>query len=149
MFCRCQKCATKHVVMNKRKWNSLKKFPCEDAVILRKYDIVNVIRLKNYGKKGQRRVFVLTEEEDGTEIQGWVHPDCLGGEEAVRFALEQKKVAKNLRLLKKDFEMSATTSGQEPVQRPEERKEVVNFVPEQIQSKYQFKELVLARDALG
>lgn len=151
MFCRCEKCITNQVVMNKRKWNSLKKFPCEDAVILRKYDIVKVIRMKNYGRRGEVRAFVLTSEEDGTEISGWVHPDCLGGVEAVRFALEQKKVADNLRLLKKDFQ-NATNSIEEPVQQQDvERKQIARFVPAPTapKSKYQFKELVLARDALG
>merc|ERR1719168_305091 len=114
MFCRCEKCITNQVVMNKRKWNSLKKFPCNDAIILRKYDLVKVTRMKNYGRRGEVRAFVLTSEEDGTEISGWVHPDCLGGEQAVRFALEQKKVADNLRLLKKDFQ-NATNSVEEPV----------------------------------
>jgi len=82
-------------------------------------------------------------------VEGWVHPDYLGGLQAVREALHQKEVAQNLKALKKDFKNASSN-------RRRERKPVPAFAPETVrpaqpkfQSKYQFSEMVLARDALG
>jgi len=145
-FCKCKKCSKRNTVLKKSKWNNLTKFPCNDATILYEQDIVKVIHMTSYGKRGEFRVFVFTLEEDGTEVQGWVHPDTLGGKKAVRAALEQKKIAEALKNLKKDFE--AMRINPEPVQKHERCKPVARFVPEPVAPihKYQFKEIVLARN---
>jgi len=148
-FCKCEVCSQRSSVLNKRKWNNLTRFPCNDATILYEQDIVKVIHMTSYGKRGETRVFVFTQEADGTKVEGWVHPDCLGGKKAVRAALEQKKVAETLKQLKRDFKTAKHFP--EPVQQHESCKPVARLVPEPVapKSKYQFKEMVLARNALG
>lgn len=150
-FCKCAECSKRNSVLNKRKWNNLTRFPCNDATILYEQDIVKVIHMASYGKRGEFRVFVFTQEENGTEIQGWVHPDCLGGKKAVRAALEHKKIAEALKNLKKDFETLSAFPEHEPVQQHESCKPVARPVPKPVSPlhTYQFKELVLARNALG
>lgn len=110
---------------------------------------VKLIATRNYGKRGDVVVFVLVPTE---QVRGWVDPDCLGGLEVVRFALQQKEVADNLSTLKKEFEQAE--SRLELNQTWSECKPTATFVSNNLptiafQSKYKFNELVLARDALG
>lgn len=174
MFCKCEKCVRKQPgVLSKRNWNSLSKCPCEQAKLLKRGDTVKLVSERNYGKKGEVMVFifgtiyrkkygikrvvtynkwgekVVKKQIKGRTVEGWVHPDYLGGLQAVRQALHQKQVAQNLKALRKDFENASCNNRRE-------RKPVPAFVPETVrpaqqrfQSKYQFSEVVLARDALG
>lgn len=83
-----------------------------------------------------------------TTVEGWVHSDNLGGLQAVRQALQQKEIAKNLKALRKNFgNASSNRCKRKPV--PAFAPETVRPAPQRFQSKYQFSELVLARDALG
>jgi len=147
LFCKCKSCKAQFI--SKRNWNNLTRCPCEESVVLEEGEEVKLIATRNYGKRGDVVVFVLVPTE---QVQGWVHPDCLGGLETVRFALQQKEVADNLNTLKKDFERAEARLEQH--QTWNESKPVATFVPNKLptnafESKYKFNELVLAREALG
>lgn len=131
----------------------MERCPCEEAACLEEGQEVKLIATRNYGKRGDVVVFVLVPtKDDANEVRGWVHPECLGGLEAVRLALQQKEVADNVSTLKKEFERAESR-----LQRDEtwsECKPAATFVSSSLptiefQSKYKFNELVLARDALG
>jgi len=161
MFCKCNKCAKnqKLGLLKKKQWNSLSKYPCEEAVRLHKGDQVKLINLKNYGKNGEPMVFVCVYDptvlgEVYVTREGWVHPESLGGLEAVRLALQKKEAAQNVHAARKMFRKARMTQRQfRPV-----ANRTVNVAPAPLhvapapvppRSLYEFKELVLVREALG
>lgn len=149
MFCKCQECKQHVGLLKKRKWNNLSRYPCKNAFSLEENDVVKIKWMRNYGKKGPLMVFVfVVEPETRCDQQGWIHPDALGGVEAVRSALREKETALTVRSLKKSFRNHSRQQNRTPV------KTTATFVTEPAviptyQSQYQFNEMVLARDALG
>jgi hypothetical protein len=162
MFCRCKKCAKNQRLglLKKKQWNNHRKYPCEEAVCLKKGDKVKLVRLKNYGKNGEPMVFVCVYDprvigQLFVTAQGWVHPESLGGLKAVRLALQQKEAAQNVHgahkmLYARELELAIDTRVTQRPFKPVANR-TVNVAPAPVapRSQYEFKELVLAREALG